>query len=42
LSRYLAESNAAAIDYFEAAAPHLRIIFDANEFEHFASLVESL
>ena len=28
LSRYLAESNAAAIDYFEAAAPHLRILFD--------------
>ena len=41
LSRYLADSNAAAIDYFEAAAPHLRILFDAHEFEHFASLVES-
>ena len=41
LSRYLAESDAAAIDYFEAAAPHLRILFDAHEFEHFASLVEN-
>ena len=27
LSRYLAESDAAAIDYFESAAPHLRILF---------------
>ena len=41
LSRYLAESNAAAIDYFETAAPHLRILFGAHEFEHFASLVEN-
>ena len=41
LSRYLADSNAAAIDYFETAAPHLRILFDAHEFEHFAGLVES-
>ena len=41
LSRYLADSNAAAIDYFETAAPHLRILFDAHEFEHFASLVQS-
>ena len=41
LSRYLAESDAAAIDYFESAAPHLRILFDAREFEHFASLVEN-
>ena len=41
LSRYLAESDAAAIDYFESAAPHLRILFGAHEFEHFASLVEN-
>ena len=41
LSRYLAESDAAAIDYFEAAAPHLRILFGPHEFERFASLVEN-
>ena len=41
LSRYLAESDAAAIDYFESAAPHLRILFSAPEFEHFASLIEN-
>jgi two-component system sensor histidine kinase/response regulator len=40
LSRYLAESDAAAIDYFEVAAPHLRILF-GSEFERFASLVEN-
>jgi hypothetical protein len=41
LLRYLAESDAAAIDYFETAAPHLRMLFDAHEFEHFARLIES-
>ena len=41
LSRYLAESDGAAIPCFEAAAPHLRILFGAQEFEHFASLVEN-
>jgi two-component system sensor histidine kinase/response regulator len=41
LSRYLADSNAAAIDYFETAAPHLRIFFGADKFEHFAGLVHS-
>ncbi len=41
LSRYLTESNAAAIDYFEEAKPHLRILFDTYEFEHFAGLVQS-
>ena len=41
LSRYLAESDGAAIACFEAAAPHLRILFGAHEFEHFASLVEN-
>jgi two-component system sensor histidine kinase/response regulator len=41
LARYLADSDAAAIDYFESAAPHLRILFDAPEFEHFASLIEN-
>ena len=41
LSNYLAESDAAAIDYFESAAPHLRILFSAQEFEHFASLIEN-
>ncbi len=41
LSRYLAESDAAAIDYFESTAPHLRTIFSAPEFEHFASLIEN-
>jgi len=40
LSRYLAESDAAAIDYFESAMPHLRILF-GSEFNHFASLVEN-
>ena len=41
LSRYLAEGDAAAIAYFETAAPHLRILFGPHEFEHFASLVEN-
>jgi HPt (histidine-containing phosphotransfer) domain-containing protein len=41
LSRYLAESNAGAIDYFESAAPHLRTLFSATEFERFASLIEN-
>jgi HPt (histidine-containing phosphotransfer) domain-containing protein len=41
LSRYLAESDGAAIACFEAAAPHLRILFGPHEFEHFASLVEN-
>jgi two-component system sensor histidine kinase/response regulator len=41
LSRYLADSNAAAIEYFETVAPHLRIFFGAHRFEHFASLVQS-
>ena len=41
LSRYLAASNAEAIDYFETAAPHLRILFGPQKFEHFASLVEN-
>jgi HPt (histidine-containing phosphotransfer) domain-containing protein len=41
LSLYLADSNAAAIDYFETAAPHLRIYFGADKFEHLASLVQS-
>ena len=40
LSRYLAESDAAAIDYFESATPHLRILF-GSKFDHFASLVEN-
>ena len=34
LSRYLAESDAAAIDYFESAGPQLRTLFSAPEFEH--------
>ena len=41
LSRYLAESDGAAIACFEAAAPHLRILFGSHEFEHFASLIEN-
>ena len=41
LSRYLAESDAAAIDCFESAAPQLRILFSQQEFERFASLVEN-
>ena len=41
LSGYLAESDGAAIDCFEAAAPQLRILFGPHEFEHFASLVEN-
>ena len=40
LARYLAESDGAAITCFEAAAPHLRILF-GHEFERFASLVEN-
>jgi hypothetical protein len=40
LSRYLAESDAAAIDYFESAAPHLRMLF-GSEFDHFKSLIEN-
>jgi signal transduction histidine kinase/ligand-binding sensor domain-containing protein/CheY-like chemotaxis protein/HPt (histidine-containing phosphotransfer) domain-containing protein len=41
LLRYLAKSDGAAIDYFESAAPHLRIFFNKQEFEHFASLIEN-
>jgi two-component system sensor histidine kinase/response regulator len=41
LSRYLAESDAAAIDFFESAAPHLKILFGPHEFDRFASLVEN-
>ena len=41
LSRYLADSNAAAIDYFETAAPHLQIFFEEHKFDHFAGLVRS-
>ena len=41
LPRYLADSNAAVIDYFDTAAPHLRIFFGADKFEGFASLVQS-
>ena len=41
LSHYLADSDGAAIACFEAAAPHLRILFAPHEFEHFASLVET-
>jgi two-component system sensor histidine kinase/response regulator len=41
LSRYLAESDAAAIDCFESAEPQLRILFSQQEFERFASLVEN-
>ena len=37
LSRYLAESDGAAIACFEAAAPHLRILFGPQEFEHSAT-----
>jgi two-component system sensor histidine kinase/response regulator len=41
LSRYLADSNAAAVDYLETAAPHLRMFFDEHKFEHFSALVQS-
>jgi two-component system sensor histidine kinase/response regulator len=41
LSRYLAKSNSAAIEYFEEVAPHLRILFGPRDFEHFASLIEN-
>jgi hypothetical protein len=41
LSRYLAKSDGTAIDYFESAAPHLRILFSNQEFERFASLIEN-
>ena len=41
LSRYLIDSDAAAIDYFETSAPHFRTLFDTGEFDHFANLVEN-
>ena len=41
LSRYLAESDADGIECFEAAAPHLRMLFDPDTFQRFASLIES-
>jgi len=41
LSRYLAESDGTALEYFESAAPHLRILFGSDEFQHFARLVEN-
>ncbi len=41
LSRYLADSDAAAIDYFEKAEPHLRILFGEHKFERFADLIEN-
>jgi len=41
MSRYLAKSDGAAIDYFESAAQHLRILFSKREFEHFTSLIEN-
>lgn len=41
LSRYLADSDATAIEYFETATPHLRILFGEQRFEHFAGLVHS-
>ena len=40
LSRYLAEADGAAIDYFESAGPHLRPLFSAQEFQRFATLIE--
>ncbi|MEO8591712.1 MAG: response regulator [Candidatus Solibacter sp.] len=41
LSRYLADYDSAAINYFETEAPQLRIFFDEHGFEHFADLVRS-
>jgi len=41
MSRYLAKSDGAAIDYFESAAQHLRLLFSKQEFEHFTSLIEN-
>jgi two-component system sensor histidine kinase/response regulator len=41
MSHYLAKSDGAAIDYFESAAPHLRILFNKQEFERFASLLDN-
>jgi hypothetical protein len=35
------KSDGAAIDYFESAAPHLRVLFNQQEFERFASLIEN-
>jgi len=40
-SHYLAASDGAAIDYFETVAPHLRILFNEQDVEHFASLIEN-
>jgi hypothetical protein len=40
LSRYLAESDAAAVEYLESVAPQLRRIFEEGQFERFAGLVE--
>ena len=41
LSRYLAEADGAAINYFESAGPHLRPLFSAQGFQSFASLIEN-
>ena len=41
LSRYLAESDGAAVEYLESVAPRLRRLFEEVEFERFAALVES-
>jgi CheY-like chemotaxis protein len=41
LSRYLAESDGAAVGYLESAAPQLRRLFEEGKFESFAALVEN-
>jgi signal transduction histidine kinase/CheY-like chemotaxis protein/ligand-binding sensor domain-containing protein len=41
LSRYLDETDGAAIDYFESAGPHLRPLFSDQEFQRFADLIEN-
>ena len=40
LSRYLAESDAAAVEYLESVAPQLRRLFEEGKFESFVGLVE--
>ena len=40
LSQYLAESDAAAVECFESAAPHLRLLFGAEKVERLGSLIE--
>ena len=41
LSRYLAESDSRAVEYFESVAPQLRSYFAEGKFESLAALIEN-